>query len=210
MRIDINPRQYVVLSSSQTEPATQAEVLEACVAASREWLDLREFSAGAVLRSLDGCRVVAYRQFTRPPEPEDVAAHGLPTPTDSHTYRVIRLEAAPLAATSPLDILPGVSPTTLINIFDTDSARQTQLVDTWIRVGEPFTHHPGFRRAALHQSIDGTRVVNFAHWNSPSDWQDLVAHHAQDFAVFRPLGQSDPHLYEVVHVLEPANVAAEV
>jgi hypothetical protein len=103
--------------------------------------------------------------------------------------------------------VPGASPTTLINIFDTDQARQARLVSLWIAVGEPVTHHPGFLRAALHQSTDGTRVVNFAHWRTPSDWQDVVAHHGQDFAQFRPLGQSDPHLYEVIHVLERASMA---
>jgi hypothetical protein len=131
----------------------------------------------------------------------------LPAMTDSHSYRVVRLESPPRAAASPLEVVPGAAPTTLINIFDTDQARLTQLVKTWITVGEPFTHHPGFLQAALHQSTDGTRVVNFAYWRSPSDWQDLVAHHGPDFARFRSLGQSDPHLYEIVHVLESASTA---
>jgi hypothetical protein len=209
MRIDINPYQFVVLSRSRTEPDAQARAVDTWMAASRGWLDLTGFAAGGVLRSFDGARVVAYRQFAQPPASTEVAGDLLPTMTDSHTYRVVRLECPPRTAAAPLEVVLGATPTTLINIFDTDQARQAQLVNTWITVGEPFTHHPGFLQAALHQSIDGTRVVNFAHWRLPSAWQDLVAHRGEDFARFRPLGQSDPHLYEVVDVLEAATTASK-
>jgi hypothetical protein len=193
------------LSRTRTEPRAQAQAVDAWIAASRAWPDLAGFVAGALLRSLDGERVVAYLQSTS--SLTSLAAAD-PAATDSHTYQVVTLEAPPRVRPTPLSIVPGAGVITLINIFDTDPTRQQKLVDTWIAVGEPFTHHPGFVAAALHRSTDGTRVVNYAHWRGAADWQDLVAQQGHEFARFRPLGQSDPHLYEVVHVLQATPAAS--
>ncbi len=184
--------------------------------ASRAWPDVADFVAGALLRSLDGERVIAYLQCTRPTSASDLASAGLiprldavAGATDSLTYAVMTLEAPPQVSPSALVIAPDDGLTTLINVFETDPSRQQELLDTWITVGEPFTHHPGFVSAALHRSTDGTRVVNYAHWRSAADWQDLVAEHGRDFGRFRRLGQSDPHLYDVVHLVEEARRAPQ-
>jgi hypothetical protein len=192
------------LSRTRTEPHSQAKAVDAWIVASRAWPERAGFVAGALLRSLDGERVVAYLQST---SSSTLPAAVDPAATDSHTYAVVTLEAPPRVRPAPVDIAPGDGLTTLINIFDTDRPRQQELVDTWIAVGEPFTHHPGFVAAALHRSTDGSRVVNYAHWRSAADWHDLVAEQGHEFARFRPRGRSDPHLYEVVHVREAARPA---
>jgi Antibiotic biosynthesis monooxygenase len=211
MRIATDARVVSVLSRTRTDPPAQAEAAATWIAASRTWSNIAGFVAGALLRSLDGERVVAYVQWALPGAGPDLAsAGGFPPPdslaasTDSHHYTVVTLEAPPGVPTSPVVIARDDGLSTLINIFDTSPARQQQLVETWITAGEPFTHHPGFVAAALHRSTDGTRVVNYAHWRSAADWRDLAARHGQDFAQFRPVGQSDPHLYEVVHLTEAA------
>jgi len=204
MHITTAPGLTCVLSRTRTEPRSQAQAVDAWIASSRAWPDLAGFVAGALLRSLDGERVVAYLQGTPPPTAGEVAVADA---MDAHTYEVVRLEAPPNVHPAPLVIVPGGDLTTLINIFDTDRSRQQQLVDTWITVGAPFTQYPGFLAAALHRSLDGTRVVNYAHWRSAADWQALVAQRGHEFARFRPLGRSDPHLYEVVHLVEGARGA---
>jgi hypothetical protein len=198
MRIATHAPLAVNLSRIRTLPEKQARVLTSAITASQAWRENSSFAAGAILRSLDGQRLVVYRQYSA----ASARLVELTEQVDSHWYQVVTLEAPPSVAPSPLLVSQNDGLTTLVNIFDTDPARQQQLVDLWIRAGEPFTHHPGFIGAALHKSTDGARVVNYARWRSPADWQDLVSHHGREFAAFRPLGQSDPHLYELVHLVE--------
>jgi Antibiotic biosynthesis monooxygenase len=58
--------------------------------------------------------------------------------------------------------------------------------------------------AALHRSTDGTRVVNYAHWRSEADFDGfLKKYRAYMEATFGPLASRiDPHLYEVVSLVE--------
>lgn len=37
-----------------------------------------------------------------------------------------------------------------------------------------FTQRTGFRAAAIHASVDGRRVVNYAQWDCQQDWQDAT------------------------------------
>jgi heme-degrading monooxygenase HmoA len=193
-----------VLSRTRTAPDSQAQVLDAWITAAQAWQTTPGFVAGALLRSLDQQRVIAYLQYQLPTAPLDVTPplDGLGVSTDSHLYEVVSLEAPPDVSISALSIALDDGLTTLVNVFDTDPPRQQELVDTWLTVGKPFTHHPGFVDAALHRSTDGTRVVNYAHWRHAADWQDLASKSGQEFGRFRPLGTSDPHLYAVVRVIE--------
>jgi len=55
----------------------------------------------------------------------------------------------------------------------------------------------------LHKSKDGTRVINYAHWRSETDFQNFVRRHGADFAQFSKFASRiDPHTYEVVHLYE--------
>jgi heme-degrading monooxygenase HmoA len=95
---------------------------------------------------------------------------------------------------------------TLINAFDTTPEQQQALIDQWIRFTEEVKDEPGFIGAALHKSTDGTRVINYAHWRSQTDFDSFLARHGADFAQF---GQNalrmDPHTYEVVYLSERAD-----
>jgi heme-degrading monooxygenase HmoA len=94
---------------------------------------------------------------------------------------------------------------TLINAFDTTPEQQQALVDQWIRFTEAVKDEPGFVGAALHKSTDGTRVINYAHWESEADFDNFLKRHGADFAQFgRFASRIDPHTYDVVYLYERA------
>jgi quinol monooxygenase YgiN len=56
---------------------------------------------------------------------------------------------------------------TLINHFTVPPDRQRELVDLLVSATEDvMRHQPGFIAANIHASLDGTRVVNYAQWES--------------------------------------------
>ncbi|HET8841229.1 MAG TPA: antibiotic biosynthesis monooxygenase family protein [Ktedonobacteraceae bacterium] len=92
---------------------------------------------------------------------------------------------------------------TLINVFETKPEQQQALIDAWQRFVESIKEEPGLVGTALHRSIDGTRVVNYAQWRSEADYSNFVQKYREQMEVRRPLAlHVDPHLYEVVYLFE--------
>ncbi len=74
---------------------------------------------------------------------------------------------------------------TFVNVFRVEPANQARLVELWIEVSETyFKQVPGLISASLHQSRDGTRVVNYAQWESAAAWEELVAIWRDKFRAF--------------------------
>ncbi|EFH88175.1 antibiotic biosynthesis monooxygenase family protein [Ktedonobacter racemifer] len=95
---------------------------------------------------------------------------------------------------------------TLINVFETTPEQQQQLVDQWTRfTEEQVKGEPGLIGAALHTSIDGTRVINYAQWRSDADFHRFLNKYREQFAQW---GQNalriDPHTYDVAYLYEQA------
>lgn len=94
---------------------------------------------------------------------------------------------------------------TLINVFETAPAQQQELIEQWIRFVEAVKEEPGLIGTALHRSIDGTRVINYAQWRSEADWAGFVRKYHEQFAIREQLAlRVDPHLYEVVYLSDQA------
>ena len=93
---------------------------------------------------------------------------------------------------------------TLINVFETRPEQQQALIDHWIRFVDSVKEgEPGAIGAALHRSLDGTRVVNYAQWRSEQDLDRFVKKYREQMEARRPLAERvDPHLYEVVYLFE--------
>jgi quinol monooxygenase YgiN len=95
---------------------------------------------------------------------------------------------------------PGV---TLVNVFRVhDPANQQRLVDLLVEATETtMRQQPGFVSANIHKSLDGTHVVNYAQWRSPTDFEAMrqnpaaQTHMAGAFA----LAEVEGHLYDVVY-----------
>lgn len=89
---------------------------------------------------------------------------------------------------------------TVIIIFSVEPERQQELVDTIIEFVETVKHQPGFISASIHKSFDGVRVMNYAQWQSQSDYRTFV-HNSEVQAVGKKLSEFqmlDSHVFEVV------------
>jgi len=90
---------------------------------------------------------------------------------------------------------------TLINIFTVEPAKQQQLVDLLIHATDTSMRQlPGFISANIHRSLDGTKVANYAQWQSVADFQAMQKNpaakpHMEQAAA---LAKFEPGLYEVV------------
>jgi quinol monooxygenase YgiN len=101
-------------------------------------------------------------------------------------------------------IATGVPLATLVNVFTVDPGRQQALVEVLVRATDDVMRHiPGFVSANIHASTDGTRVVNYAQWESAAAFQAMLENptaqeHMREAA---ELAEAfDPHLYDVASV----------
>ena len=95
---------------------------------------------------------------------------------------------------------------TLINVFTVEPDRAAELaalLDT--ATEEVMRHRPGFLSANIHVSTDGTRVVNYAQWDSAEAYRAMLS----DPTTQEHMGKAaalavgfDPHLYTVESVHE--------
>jgi heme-degrading monooxygenase HmoA len=95
---------------------------------------------------------------------------------------------------------------TLINVFTVDPADQQQLVELWqAATDEVMRRRPGFISASIHRSLDGTKVVNYAQWESREAFgamfQDPQA--SEHLSRLAEVGTPNPMLCEVVSVHLP-------
>ena len=105
-----------------------------------------------------------------------------------------------------LTITKGDRPMTVINIFTVAPHQQARLVDLLTRATETSIRHvPGFVAAALHRSLDGTRVTMYAQWATPEDYDRMRAR--PDASPFLSealtIARFDPGFYEVTRVFTP-------
>ncbi|MDT5283444.1 MAG: hypothetical protein QOJ20_4639 [Mycobacterium sp.] len=95
---------------------------------------------------------------------------------------------------------------TLINVFTVEPDRAAELAALLhTATQEVMRHQPGFRSANIHLSTDGTRVVNYAQWDSADAYRAMLAdpttqQHMADAAALA--SSFDPHLYTVESVHE--------
>jgi quinol monooxygenase YgiN len=103
-------------------------------------------------------------------------------------------------------IQEGSAPLTVINIFTVSPDDQPELVRLLSEMTEQTVQQmPGFLTTSIHASLDGTRVVNYAQWESGEHLGALFSNpgaveqmrHITDLAV------SEPNFYTVARVHEP-------
>jgi len=100
----------------------------------------------------------------------------------------------------------GDRPMTVINVFTVAPAQQRRLVELLSQATESSIRHvPGFVSAALHRSLDGTKVTMYAQWATPEDYERMRAR--QDASPFLAEALSfarfDPGFYEVAAIFTP-------
>lgn len=75
--------------------------------------------------------------------------------------------------------MPTIAPSddvfTLVNVFSVPDDRQQHLADLLVDATEQTMQHlPGFVSANIHASSDGTRVVNYAQWQSREHFETML------------------------------------
>jgi heme-degrading monooxygenase HmoA len=93
---------------------------------------------------------------------------------------------------------------TLINVFTVDPGRARELAGLLTTAtDEVMQYVPGFVSANIHLSTDGTRVVNYAQWDSAEAFQAMMknpAAHEHMAKCAAVASGFDPHLYTVESV----------
>ena len=95
---------------------------------------------------------------------------------------------------------------TLINVFTVDPSDQQQLIELWQQATEEvMRHQAGFISASVHRSLDGTKVVNYAQWESSEALGAMFENPEASarMAKLAELGTPSPVICEVVSVHRP-------
>ena len=92
---------------------------------------------------------------------------------------------------------------TLINIFTVEPSNQQQLLELLTKASEESVIKiAGFISAALHKSIDGTKVAMYAQWRSIEDYQKMRNNPQASPYLQQALtiAKFEPGMYEVVEI----------
>ena len=95
---------------------------------------------------------------------------------------------------------------TLINVFTVEPSNQQKLLDILARATDTSVRDvPGFISAALHRSVDGTKVTMYSQWKSAEHYrhyQSMLSNPVAPPYVEQALAiaKFDPGMYEVVKV----------
>jgi quinol monooxygenase YgiN len=96
---------------------------------------------------------------------------------------------------------------TFINVFTVEPSNQQELLDLLAHATETSVRDvPGFVSAALHRSVDGTRVTMYAQWQSVEHYrhyQSMLSDPVASPYVRQALAIAtfEPRMYEVVKVV---------
>src|SRR5690606_24256186 len=64
---------------------------------------------------------------------------------------------------------------TLINVYEVEPERQAELVKALSESTERvIRHQPGFMSVSIHSSLDGSRVANYAQWESKAHFEGFM------------------------------------
>jgi quinol monooxygenase YgiN len=105
-----------------------------------------------------------------------------------------------------LTISAGDRPMTVINVFSVAADHQVRLVELLTQATETSIRHvPGFVGAALHRSLDGTKVTMYAQWATPEHYERMRARPDASpiLAEAMSIARFDPGFYEVTRVFSP-------
>jgi heme-degrading monooxygenase HmoA len=96
-------------------------------------------------------------------------------------------------------------PITQITIVEAEPGKQAEALTLMTERARFMSRQPGFLSISLHRSLDGKRIVNYIQWQSREQLQS--AHKSPDFRkewerFDRLTDGIDPHLYEVVQVMD--------
>jgi quinol monooxygenase YgiN len=128
-----------------------------------------------------------------------------PSPKEHHWANKLKREPEPERREPLTQIQTANQLVTQITVIEADPEQQNEALSLMADRARFMSWQPGFVSISLHRSLDGRRLVNYIQWQSRELLQS--AHQSPDFrkawGKFDDLtDQIDPHLYEVVQVLD--------
>ena len=99
---------------------------------------------------------------------------------------------------------------TEIVVFTVEPDHQQPLIDAIVREVDRWVKHcPGFISASYHKSLDGTKVVNYAQWQSEADWKAFTQD-SQGKVLGEKIEQvgiktSEASSYQIQRIIEASN-----
>ena len=99
----------------------------------------------------------------------------------------------------------------LINVFTVEPANQQRLIDLLTRATDGLVNRaPGFISAALHRSVDGTKVTMYARWRSADAYQAMRQNPGPQPFLEEALtiARFEPAMYEIVRTFAPIGEAS--
>jgi heme-degrading monooxygenase HmoA len=105
------------------------------------------------------------------------------------------------AGKTPTIISQNTNLVTVINKFSVESENQKRLIKFLIDLKLVVEKLPGFISANVHGSLDGTRVVSYAQWNSKEDYQSVYTN-SQAIPILNEIKKISKftwNVYEVVY-----------
>jgi quinol monooxygenase YgiN len=109
-------------------------------------------------------------------------------------------------------IAKGDRVATVINVFTVAPRDQARLVQLLTNATQSSVRHvPGFLSAALHRSLDGTKVTMYAQWRTVEDYQRMRSRSDTSpfLAEAMTIATFDTGLYEVVEIFHPEQTKAK-
>ncbi len=161
------------------DPKLQTDLVDTAKENSQNVMEKKPgFISASLHKSFDGTSVVNYAQWETRKSYEE--AINFLKPDEVKVGEKIFDIADPDWNIYDLVFSAGKTPTiisqdsnlvTVINKFSVEPENQKKLVKLLDDLREVVEKLPGFISANVHRSLDGTRVVSYAQWNSTEDYQ---------------------------------------
>ena len=163
----------------QVDSSLQTNLIEAAKENSQKVMEKKPgFISANLHKSFDGTSMVNYAQWENRKSYEDAINFLNPdevkigekifeiADSDWNIY-----DLAFSAGKTPTSISQNTNLVTVINKFSVEPENQKNLIKLLDDLREIVEKLPGFISANVHRSLDGTRVVSYAQWDSKEDYQ---------------------------------------
>jgi heme-degrading monooxygenase HmoA len=163
----------------QVDPKLQTALIAAAKENSHKVMEKKVgFISASLHKSFDGTSVVNYTQWETRKSYED-AINFLNSDEVKIGEKIFDIavpdwniyDLAFSAGSTPTTISVDSNLVTIINKFSVEAENQKRLLKPLDDLREVVEKLPGFISANVHRSLDGTRVVSYAQWNSKKEYQ---------------------------------------
>lgn len=190
------------------KPEQQLELIDAI----KEFLETVKIQPGFVSanlhQSIDGVKVANYAQwenietFQAFRNNQDIQAKAaklfeFDTP-DSHVYEIVTSESK--VGTPEIKTGEYIAHFAEFSMQPENQPKMVELAQEHIK---PAMEQSGLLSATFHRSVDGTRLINYGHWENQEAIEELVKKPGFSKAApyWEGIADNEYHLYEVVHTV---------